>query len=361
MKLEIWAKPQSVRTGTKDNPFRSGGTHFGSKLTGVNGQVVWIHRWVVGGVPIPENTTTPEMWYGRDGGGQTPSFHPTRKTTLSCAEITAWVEGYKSETTTSIKVWIMAATDEPTPSFAIQCDDGVARVSKLELDWLKDNSHLEMVPPRPKYNGTIAALNALIESIEPNPQPEPNPTGHPINCSDGRVCVSTHELTWLLSKGKVGNAGGKTYFNGDVATLEAIVKVIPPPKPPPEPEPEPEEPMQYRYFVPLRVVDDIDTGLFLSATQKAEVKLSLFKQRVPSSDEGELQDVKTLTLGAYNPITKMVKGNWHVEADLALIVSDKPIACCAVWVTKETLTPAEAEVLKKQYREQYTGFPGLEA
>jgi hypothetical protein len=183
----------------------------------------------------------------------------------------------------------------------------------------------------------------------PEPEPEPTPTGHPIICSDGKVYATTHELTWLLSKGRVGNAGGKTYFNGDKATLEAIIKVIPPkPQPEPTPDPEPEEPMEYRYFLPLRVVDDIDTGVFLSATQKAEVKLSLFKQRVPSSDEGELQEVKTLTLGAYNAITKMVKGNWHVEADLALIVSDVPIACCAVWVTKDDNV-------------QYTGFPGIEA
>ena len=345
--LEVTTKDLSGRTGTKDNPFVSGGILFEADVQSEHAvKLEWTHRWTVGGVPsqVPPPV---EEWYGRDGLARTPKFHPNKKTTLSMVRITCTATAGDETETAILDRWVMAAGDEPVPTWNIQCDDGRHSVNKEELDWLKDNNHLsEGAVYYWLFDGTRDELDELLETMPGN---EPEPTGHPIVCSDGTIYATTYELTWLLNHGKVGNAGGKTYFNGEAAQLAAIIKVIPPkpePDPPPDDE-EPEEPMEYRYFLPLRTVDTVDTGVFLSTAQRAEVKIKLFKQRNPSADEGELQGVKMLTLGAYNAVTEMVKGNWHTEADVAVVSSKVPIVCCAVWVTKDETV-------------QYTGFPGLE-
>ena len=338
------------RDGSEGNPYEPGDVLFTLTPHDFSGAVGTSYSWrkLVGGVTEHPDTPFPE--YGREGFSPKLGIPPL--TTLSKFEYTATARDDDGIITKSVTFWVMAG--KPEAFWDIHCTDGVVVVDADERKWLQDNNHLYDGMPDIKFAGTVAELRAMLQSWKveedpPDPEPTPDPTKHPIICSDGTIYATTHEFTWLLDHGKIGNAGGKTYFNGDAAQLAAIITVIPPkPQPDPDPDPEPEEPGEYRYFLPLRVVDDIDTGVFLSAGKTAHVKIHLFKQQVPSSVTGELQDSKSITLGAFNPLTEMVRGNWHIqEADLAVVTSDVPIVCCAVWVTKDG-----------EY--QYTGFPGLE-
>jgi hypothetical protein len=106
------------------------------------------------------------------------------------------------------------------------------------------------------------------------------------------------------------------------------------------------DPGEFVYYLELRTEKEMDTGIYLAAKQEAHVKISFFSQCPNESDDGALETIKNLTLGAYNPVTANVKADFKTKGDLAVVVSDAPLATASAWPAKFA-------------EELYTIFPGL--
>jgi len=186
--------------GTETDPYQSGGIYFKAKVTGGSSSIklVWNHRWTVGGFPVPDNINTPEMWYGRDGMALSPSFHPNGKTSLSEVTVTVYVQGYESEAV-SLKSWVMAKEDEPTPQWTVEtdADNDSLRVVKDELFWLRNEGYTTYAYPDPNahYPGTKLMLMELLATREPveppvDPPIPPEPEDFPFEVGERVVLKS---------------------------------------------------------------------------------------------------------------------------------------------------------------------------
>lgn len=173
--------------GTQERPYQSGGLYFEFAAPEYEGpkkfvsQHYWVKNW-----PEPQSgyaaegyEEVVEMWYGRDGSGATPSFHPSPKAALTKCEISVWIEGSKLTSLKTFPVWIMAFEDEPVPMWSIQCTDGIEKVNADELKWLNENGHLEAGIPFNIFHGTKAELRELLDGSEPGEIPTEPPDIHP--------------------------------------------------------------------------------------------------------------------------------------------------------------------------------------
>jgi hypothetical protein len=100
-------------------------------------------------------------------------------------------------------------------------------------------------------------------------------------------------------------------------------------------------------YLQIRTAKEMDTGIYLMAKEAAHVKITFISQRENSEEDGAFEGTVNLTLGAYNPVTKNVKADFKKKGDLAVIVSNVPVACASAWPAKFA-------------EELYTIFPGLE-
>lgn len=103
-----------------------------------------------------------------------------------------------------------------------------------------------------------------------------------INCSDGTVSATEHEIKWLIANHKVQAMSTLLFFNGSKAELNSLLATIPEPKPlPPVPNPNPgPEPKPEPKPEPIPGLEDrlrsIESKLnqilyFIEATLKADV------------------------------------------------------------------------------------------
>lgn len=204
------------RTGTYDDPFSPGGLMFkaSAKEAAFATKFHWRHKWIIGGTPIEGHERTPEMWYGMDGIGDSPSFHPGMKTTRSQLQITVWHEGHQDKAQT-IECWIMAADEIEPPWWWVYGTDGRVKVNNAERHYLLTNGHLFSSPwllgriyfapnPGTKDTGSIEQLMDILEfqtqpEPEPDPAPAPEPTPNPEDKPDlGTVYQYIDEAEDLL-------------------------------------------------------------------------------------------------------------------------------------------------------------------
>jgi hypothetical protein len=76
-----------------------------------------------------------------------------------------------------------------------------------------------------------------------------------------------------------------------------------------------------------------DSGISLSAGKKTNVTLRFFKHNFNSPEDGELVGEKDFVIGANNPLTKMVRGDFSISnADLCVVVSDDPVGAISYHV-----------------------------
>jgi hypothetical protein len=188
--------PNSNRTGTVSDPFTSGTFQLHIKPVGDTSksiQYTYEHRWIEGGTPVHPDGV--EMWYGREGWN--PKFTAAPKKVASKLQLTAicWYGDDQdkdtpgSETTRqSAHFWVMPFEQEPTPTWWVYCTDGRVIVVAHELTWLREK-HYAYVHP------------------------------------------------WDYAKIRFRNASGK---DGTVSELESMIASIPSPGPPPDPTPDPD-------------------------------------------------------------------------------------------------------------------------
>jgi hypothetical protein len=188
--------PNSDKSGTKSDPFTSGSFRLHIRPTGEAGKTIqytYKHKWISGGTPVHPDGV--EMWYGREG--KNPTFTAAPKKVLSQLQLTAicWY-GLDSDkdkpgsqtVRESEAVWVMSFEQEPTPTWWIYCTDGRVIVVSHEMTWLREK-HYAYVNP------------------------------------------------WDYAKIRFRNASGQ---DGTVAELESMISSIPSPGPAPDPEPTPD-------------------------------------------------------------------------------------------------------------------------
>lgn len=226
MAIDILYKVTGAGTGdgTQEKPFRSGGLYFEFAAPDFSGpkKFVTTHSWVKNwpeqksGFAAEGYEDVVEMWYGRDGDGATPSFHPSPKAAISACDISVYIEGKKPESLKTFRVWIMAFADEPAPMWSIQCTDGIEKVNADELKWLNANGHLTTGIPYNIFNGTKAELRDLLDGSEPGEIPTEPPDIHPDAKVSLQICYApVYEFDYDV----VGNRRSREDIYKDVQNM----------------------------------------------------------------------------------------------------------------------------------------------
>lgn len=185
--------PNSNRTGTKDNPFTSGGFRLHIKPRGEPNKTIqftYEHQWTFGGTPIHPDGV--EMWHGREGWN--PNFDAAPKKDLSKLNLTAvcWYgtdedkdQPGSGTVRESQQFWVMPFEQEPTPTWWVYCTDGRVIVVAHEINWLREQHYTYANPwdyAKTRFrnasgqDGTVAELESMLSSIpSPGPAPDPEP------------------------------------------------------------------------------------------------------------------------------------------------------------------------------------------
>jgi hypothetical protein len=223
----------------------------------------------------------------------------------------------------------------------------------------------------------VARADVYLGPADPPPAPTPPPpTPEPpdaeviertVQFADGPAVFSaTGEVwDWLAGIGYVvpvhiiGFLWTSPYTRAAVEAKAAEYAPDPTPDPDPTPEPDPDPTPEpdpdhgsYTRRLSIRVgaYDGrlFDSGVELSSNETTNVTLRFFRQRPNAAEPGELVGERDFRIGANNPFTKMVRGDFGIrDADLCVVVSDSPVGSLSYHVFDRDLPV------------RYAAFPSL--
>lgn len=235
---------------------------------------------------------------------------------------------------------------------------GVWRTS-ISIPRQPRNCTLDVVLRLEKGEHKVEAVRRAYFSGGPLPEPEPEPppdeendmgesTRVYVECNDGILPLEAEGavIDWLVAGGYLKRPDHYLLpWTSTYTMAEVVAKRNRYQSPEPEPDPTPEPP-QGRYVKLLaarvRAADRIDTGVYLVASRDTDADLEF--SGVDRSDA-----TLTVRLKAGEPWIRNVYADLAYDGvDLVLVVSDAPVAACAIWQT-----PKDGPV-------NYAGFPAMD-